>query len=67
MHNSTTHIYTRKDQKRLLVITVVPDRRRRIIPEVVLVRRWAIGGLEIWRGGGFGERVGTGEVSLQAT
>jgi hypothetical protein len=32
----------------------VPDRRRQIIPEVVLVRRWAIGVLEIWRGEGFG-------------
>jgi hypothetical protein len=28
----------------------VPDRRRRIIPEIVLVRRWATGVLGIWRG-----------------
>jgi hypothetical protein len=45
----------------------VPDRRRRILPEVVLVRRWVIGVPGIWRGKGLGERVGTGEVSLQAT
>jgi hypothetical protein len=44
----------------------VPDRRRRIIPEVVLVRRWVIGVLGIWRGRVWG-RVGTEEVSLQAT
>ncbi len=29
---------------------VVPDRRIRNIPEVVLVRRWAVGVLGIWRG-----------------
>ncbi len=44
----------------------VPDRRRRILPEVVLVRRWVIGVPGIWRGRVKG-RVGTGEVSLQAT
>ncbi len=33
----------------------VPDRRSRIIPEVVLVRRWAVGVLGIWRGEGLGE------------
>ncbi len=45
----------------------VPDRRRRIVPEVVLseaLGNWGSGNLE---GGGFGERVGTGEVTLQAT
>ncbi len=31
----------------------VPDRRRRIIPEVVLVRRWAVGVLGIWKGEGW--------------
>ncbi len=31
----------------------VPDRRQRIVPEVVLVRRWIIGVLGIWRGEGF--------------
>jgi hypothetical protein len=30
--------------------THVPDRRCRIVPEVVLVRRWAVGVLGIWRG-----------------
>jgi hypothetical protein len=33
----------------------VPDRRRRIIPEVVLVRRGVIGVLGIWRGEGLGK------------
>jgi hypothetical protein len=33
----------------------VPDRRRRILPEVVFVRRWVIGVLGIWRGEGTGE------------
>ncbi len=33
----------------------VPDRRCRIIPEVVLVRRWAVGVLGIWRGEGLGK------------
>jgi hypothetical protein len=33
---------------------IVPDRRRRIVPEVVLVRRWAIGFLGIWKGEGLG-------------
>ncbi len=36
-------------------------------PEVVLVRRWVIGVLGYLEEGGFGERVGAGEVSLQAT
>jgi hypothetical protein len=40
-----------KDCKRF----IVPDRRRRILPEVVLVRRWAVGVLGIWRGEGWGE------------
>jgi hypothetical protein len=34
---------------------LVPDRRRRILPEVVLVRRWVIGVLGIWRVEGWGE------------
>jgi hypothetical protein len=34
---------------------------------VVLVRRWVNWGSGNLEGGGFGERVGTGEVSLQAT
>jgi hypothetical protein len=34
-------------------IVTVPDRRRRIGPEVVAVRRWAIWVLGIWRGRGW--------------
>ncbi len=34
---------------------IVPDRRCRIIPEVVLVRRWVIGVPGIWRGEGLGK------------
>ena len=34
---------------------IVPDNKSRNIPEVVLVRRWAVGVLEIWRGEGLGE------------
>jgi hypothetical protein len=34
---------------------LVPDRRSRNIPEVVLVRRWAVGVLGIWRGEDLGE------------
>jgi hypothetical protein len=33
----------------------VPDRRRRIVPEVALVRRWVVEVLGIWRGEGWGE------------
>ncbi len=40
--------------------TTVPDRRRRIIPEVVLVRRWAVGVLGIRRGEGLGKGLGQG-------
>ncbi len=47
-------------------ICIVPYRRRRIVPEVVLVRRWVVGVLGIWRGEGLGKGE-TGEVSLQAT
>ncbi len=39
---------------------IVPDRRSRIIPEVVLVRRWAVGVLGIWRGEGLDEGWGKG-------
>jgi hypothetical protein len=38
----------------------VPDRRRRILPEVVLVRRWVVGVLGIWKGEGLGEGLGQG-------
>ncbi len=33
-----------------MFIFPVPDRRVRNIPEVILVRRWAVGVLGIWRG-----------------
>jgi hypothetical protein len=46
-------------------IETVPDRRRRILPEVVSVRRWVIRVLGIWRGEGLGGTVGTGEVSYK--
>ncbi len=39
----------------IVVIVIVPDRRSRIIPEVVLVRRWAVGVLGIRRGEGLVE------------
>jgi hypothetical protein len=50
------------------LIIIVPDRRRRIVPEAVVVRRWAVGVLGIWRGEGWvkGWDKG-GNVSLQAT
>jgi hypothetical protein len=43
----------------------VPDRRSRNNPEVVLVRRWAVRVLGIWRGEGLGEGWDKG-ISLQA-
>jgi hypothetical protein len=44
----------------LACTVLVPDRRRRIIPEVVLVRRWVAGFLGIWRGEGLGKGLGQG-------
>ncbi len=39
-----------------LFYCIVPYSKRRNIPEVVVVRRWAVGVLVIWRGrGGLGE------------
>jgi hypothetical protein len=50
-----------KDEYRVrLLMLPVPDRRRRILPEVVLVRRWVIGVLGIWRGEGLGRELGQG-------
>jgi hypothetical protein len=51
---------------RIVGIILVPDRRCRVIQEVVIVRRRVFG---VWgnRKGEGGERVGSGEVSLQAT
>ncbi len=45
----------------------VPDNKSRNIPEVVLVRRWAVGVLGIWRGGVGWVKGGANGVSLQAT
>jgi hypothetical protein len=47
--------------------STVPDNKSRNIPEVVLVRRWAVGVLEIWREGVGWVKGGANGVSLQAT
>jgi hypothetical protein len=44
----------------LYLVVPVPDRRRRIVPEVVLVRLWVTGVLGIWRGEGSGKGLGQG-------
>jgi hypothetical protein len=44
----------------------VPVSKSRNIPEVVLVRRWAVGILGIWRGGVDWVKGGANGVSLQA-
>jgi hypothetical protein len=41
-------------------IFIVPDRRRRIVPEVVIVRHWAVGVLGIWKGENLGKGLGQG-------
>ncbi len=46
---------------------IVPDNKSRNIPEVVLVRRWAVGVLGIWRGRDSWVKGGASGVSLQAT
>jgi hypothetical protein len=43
-----------------VAVLLVPDRRRRIVPEVVLVKRWVIGVLGILRGEGLGKGSGQG-------
>jgi hypothetical protein len=45
----------------------VPVSKSRNIPEVVLVRRWAVRILGIWRGGVSWVKDGANGVSLQAT
>jgi hypothetical protein len=45
----------------------VPDSKSQNIPEVVLVRRWAVGVLGIWREGVGWVKGGANGVSLQAT
>jgi hypothetical protein len=44
----------------VLKVASVPDRRRRILLKVVLVRRWVIWVLGIWRGEGLGKGLGKG-------
>ncbi len=44
-----------RNLKKSARIRSVPDRRSRNIPEVVLVRRWAVRVLGIWKGEGLGE------------
>jgi hypothetical protein len=45
----------------------VPVSKSRNIPEVVLVKRWAVGVLGIWRGGVGWVKGGANGVSLQTT
>jgi hypothetical protein len=45
----------------------VPDNKSRNIPEVVLVRRWAVGVLGIWKEGVGWVKGDANGVSLQAT
>jgi hypothetical protein len=47
--------------------TSVPDNKSRNIPEVVLVGRWAVGVLGIWKGWDSWVKGGANGVSLQAT
>jgi hypothetical protein len=49
------------------VVIGVPVSKSRNIPEVVLVRRWAVGVLEIGGGGVGWVKGGANGVSLQAT
>ncbi len=46
---------------------IVPVSKSRNIPKVVLLRRWAVGVLGIWRGGVGWVKGGANGVSLQAT
>ncbi len=48
-------------------ILPVPDSKSRNIPEVVFVRRWAVGVLGIWKGWDSWVKGGANGVSLQAT
>ncbi len=52
---------------RLATNITVPVSKSRNIPEVVLVRRWAVGVLRIWRGEVGWVKGGANGVSLQAT
>ncbi len=48
-------------------ICIVPDSKSRNIPEVVFVRRWAVGVLGIWKEWDSWVKGGANGVSLQAT
>jgi hypothetical protein len=48
-------------------ICIILDSKSRNIPEVVLVRRWAVGVLGIWKGGVDWVKGEANGVSLQAT
>ncbi len=50
----------------ILNVPTVPDRRRRVHLEIVLVRRWVSWVLGIWKGRVWGKG-GSRGVSLQAT
>ncbi len=65
MKNRENSIFLGKYERKR--IGTVPDSKSRNIPEVVIVRRWAVGVLGIWRGGTVGWRVGQiGSVYKQA-
>jgi hypothetical protein len=49
------------------LIYIVPDNKSRNIPEVVLVRRWAVKVLGVWRGRDSWVKGGANGISLQAT
>ncbi len=57
----------RKPEADKMSEVIVPDNKSRNIPEVVLVRRWAVGVLGTWRGGVGWVKGGANGVSLQAT
>jgi hypothetical protein len=52
MKNRENSIFLGKYERKR--IGTVPDSKSRNIPEVVIVRRWAVGVLGIWRGGTVG-------------
>ncbi len=48
-------------------VSSVPDSKSRNIPEVVIVRRWAVGVLGLWKGWDSWVKGGANRVSLRAT
>ncbi len=53
--------------KIVMRVVIVPDSKSRNIPEVVIVRRWAVGVLGIWKTWVSWVKGGANRVSLQAT